>query len=92
MQRKILAATREMMRQHVFGHLPDAEISKLQNLLMLAEETNSVSLAANLIHYWYHADFYYTGSSAGLVHPCNVLLKSIGMPEINVYDDIFSEN
>jgi hypothetical protein len=91
MQKKILAATKEMIRQRVFSHLADNEIVKLQSLLMLAEETNSVTLSACLLQYWYKADFFYTGTSAGLLHPCNALLQSIGMPQIEMYDDVFAE-
>lgn len=92
MQKKILSTTKEMVRQNVFANLSDSEVLKLHNIIMLAEETNSLKLAASLLHYWYKADFFYTGSSVGLIYPCNALLQSIGMQEITIYQEVFSEN
>lgn len=87
MQNKIQHITREMIRLSLFDNLPGHEMYRLQGLLIQAEETNSLSSAAQLLTYWYRADFFFTERSAGLLHPCNALLHGIGMPGIEIYAD-----
>ena len=90
MQNKIRSITREMIRQKLFDHFTGDEIFRLHGLLIIAEETNSVSNAAALLNYWYRADFFYTERSVGLLHPCNALLQSIGMPQIEMVEAEFA--
>jgi hypothetical protein len=81
MQQQVMSITRNLLNSGAFNHLSDAALTRLQWLLMAR---NNVDTTAQLMKYWYSANYYTTGVPQDLLYNCNLLLMYSGKPSIDV--------
>jgi hypothetical protein len=90
MIKKLIDLTRELLNNGVFNHLPDAELARLQWIIIQGGQDDRLPLAP-VLSYWYRGDFYSQGVSPRLLQLSNEFLQRIGQPLIDVYGEEFYE-
>ncbi|HMO34282.1 MAG TPA: hypothetical protein PKE63_02210 [Lacibacter sp.] len=83
MEQHVKGITRHLLNSGAFNHLLDAELSRMQWLLLRREAGTNAD--EQLMHFWYYADFYAAGVPQFLLHECNLVLQHHGKPVIDVF-------